>query len=63
MNENKTGPNLWADMANGVNPFEQAGNPVFQMIMDNVPDLIWAKGVVDPRLDRFSMVRLQELLS
>lgn len=27
------------------------------------PDLIWAKGVVDPRLDRFSMVRLQELLS
>ena len=27
------------------------------------PDLIWAKGVVDPRLDHFSMVRLQELLS
>lgn len=26
------------------------------------PDLIWAKGVVDPRLDRFSMVRLQKLL-
>jgi hypothetical protein len=26
------------------------------------PDLLWAKGVVDPRLDHFSKVRLRELL-